>query len=153
MQQTDKYQFKLIEGTDAFSPQPLNENMEQVEQALTELESSLLGNLGTIGQNLRVEAGSYVGTGGYGESQPNTLTFQLHPVVVMVALTTAATGAPPMVLMRPAPSASCQLGGVAYGVFLTWGEHSVQWYVNGDGSAYHQGNSNGVTYHYIALGY
>ena len=145
MQQTDKYQFKLIEGTDAFSPQPLNENMEQVEQALSELESSLLGNLGTIGQNLRVEAGSYVGTGGYGESQPNTLTFQRHPVEVMVALTTAATRAPPMVLTRPAPSARCQLGGGASGVFPPWGDQRVQGYGYGDGRAYHKANSNGVT--------
>ena len=34
MQQTSKYQFKLIEGTDDFSPTPLNDNMEKVEEAL-----------------------------------------------------------------------------------------------------------------------
>ena len=31
MQQTSKYQFKLIEGTDDFSPGPLNDNMEMVD--------------------------------------------------------------------------------------------------------------------------
>ncbi len=31
MQQTGKYQFNLIETSDAFSPDPLNENMEKVE--------------------------------------------------------------------------------------------------------------------------
>lgn len=34
MQQTEKYQLNLIEKTDTFSPDPLNENMEKVEAAL-----------------------------------------------------------------------------------------------------------------------
>ena len=41
MQQTTKYQFKLIEGSDDFSPQPLNDNVEKVEEALMELETGL----------------------------------------------------------------------------------------------------------------
>ena len=34
MQQTTKYQFNLIETSDTFSPDPLNQNMEKVESAL-----------------------------------------------------------------------------------------------------------------------
>ena len=34
MQQTTKYQFNLVDATDDFSPDPLNQNMEKVEEAL-----------------------------------------------------------------------------------------------------------------------
>lgn len=37
MQQTTNYKLNLIEKTDTFSPDPLNENMEKVEGALTQL--------------------------------------------------------------------------------------------------------------------
>ena len=48
MQQTTKYQFKLIEGSDDFSPQPLNDNVEKVEQALQALETSVAQDLETL---------------------------------------------------------------------------------------------------------
>ena len=41
MQQTTKYQFKLIEGSDDFSPQPLNDNVEKVEDVLSGMESTM----------------------------------------------------------------------------------------------------------------
>ena len=41
MQQTTKYQFKLIEGSDDFSPQPLNDNVEKIENALEGMEEAL----------------------------------------------------------------------------------------------------------------
>ena len=48
MQQTTKYQFKLIEGSDDFSPQPLNDNAEKVEEALQALETSVRQDLETL---------------------------------------------------------------------------------------------------------
>ena len=41
MQQTTKYQFKLIEGSDDFSPQPLNDNVEKVEEVLGDMEDAM----------------------------------------------------------------------------------------------------------------
>ena len=38
MQHTDKYKLDLIEKTDAFSPDPLNQNMEKVEAVLSTLD-------------------------------------------------------------------------------------------------------------------
>lgn len=35
MQQTEKYQFNLIEPSDVFSPEPLNQNMEKTEEQFT----------------------------------------------------------------------------------------------------------------------
>ena len=40
MQQTSKYQFNLVESGDAFSPAPLNDNMEKVEAALENAEAA-----------------------------------------------------------------------------------------------------------------
>ena len=40
MQQTSKYQFNLVEGSDDFSPTPLNQNMEKVEELLSELSTA-----------------------------------------------------------------------------------------------------------------
>lgn len=37
MKQTQQHQFNLIETTDTFSPEPLNQNMETLEQALSQL--------------------------------------------------------------------------------------------------------------------
>lgn len=37
MKYTEKHKFNLIETTDTFSPEPLNQNMETLEQALGEL--------------------------------------------------------------------------------------------------------------------
>ena len=41
MQQTSKYQFNLVEGSDDFSPTPLNQNMEKVEEALEGMETAI----------------------------------------------------------------------------------------------------------------
>ena len=51
MQQTETYKLNLMEGSDTFSPQPLNENMEAIEGVLKELASD------------RVIVGSYTGDG------------------------------------------------------------------------------------------
>ena len=152
MQQTSKYQFNLVEGGDDFSPTPLNQNMEKVEQELSGLASSVMANLGTIGHNLRVETGSYTGTGTYGQNHPNRLTFSLYPLVVMIVCASRNYAMPPCTMMRPAPCSVFVAGSTGALVMpLTWQEHGVSWYASA--SATDQGNEEGATYHWIALGY
>ena len=50
MQQTTKYQFNLVDATDDFSPTPLNQNMEKVEEELDSLTSALTQGLGGLGE-------------------------------------------------------------------------------------------------------
>ena len=57
MQQTTKYQFKLIEGSDDFSPQPLNDNVEKVEELISGVEAAYTPD------NKPYVAGSYTGNG------------------------------------------------------------------------------------------
>ena len=75
MQQTTKYQFKLIEGSDDFSTQPLNDNVEKVEELLTELETAYSPN------NKPFVVGRYQGTG---SSAPTTVTLGFRPSMLII---------------------------------------------------------------------
>lgn len=98
MQHTSKYQFKLIEGTDDFSPAPLNQNAQKTETLLAGMEEDLAAledsvdsqlaavtaALGTGGSNARVTYGSYTGTGTYGSDNPITLNCPFKPLAVVI---------------------------------------------------------------------
>lgn len=148
MQQTSKYQFKLIEGTDSFSPGPINDNMEKVEEqfeAVEEKFSEVMTNLGSGGNTARISCGSYVGTGTYGAGNPNTLTFGFRPLLLI-------WGDPvydqytTVVCMRGRDNQPGPNGRIT----TIWGNNSVSWYHNS--SAQEQANSSGVSYPYVAIG-
>lgn len=148
MQHTSKYQFKLIEGTDSFLPGPLNDNMEMVEEQFEAVEeefSEVMTNLGSGGNTARIIYGSYVGTGTYGAGNPNTLTFDFRPLLLI-------WGDPvydqytTVVCMRGRDNQPGPNGRIA----TIWGNNSVSWYHNS--SAQEQANSDGITYHYVAIG-
>ena len=81
MQQTNQYKFNLIESGDQFSPAPLNENMEKVEEVLGELQQKI-----AFAGNCKKFTGTYVGTGTYGSvSDATTLTFSEAPQLVIVS--------------------------------------------------------------------
>ena len=178
MQQTTKYQFKLIEGSDDFSPQPLNDNVEKVEEELAILDSALsqglealnnalvqglenaendmnsnlanvMSNLGSKGKNARIAWGSYRGTGRNGSYFPNSLTFDFYPVVIFLGCENGAPGASwPGVFLR-----GCDIGhpDSEYGSnHLTWSEKGVSWYSPTDEVV--QCNQ-ALTYYYVVLGY
>ena len=148
MQHTSKYQFKLIEGTDSFSPGPLNDNMEMVEEQFEAVEeefSEVMTNLGSGGNTARISCGSYVGTGTYGAGNPNTLTFDFRPLLLI-------WGDPvydqytTVVCMRGRDNQPGPNGRIT----TIWGNNSVSWYHNS--SAQEQANSSGVSYPYVAIG-
>ena len=177
MQQTSKYQFKLIEGTDDFSPTPLNDNMEKVEDALEALDASVaeqLGDvedamdtleagvesslanltaaLGTGGHTCRMAYGTYTGSGQYGENHPNSLTFDFTPVLIIIGTVgSVETEAFPGMLFR-----GMNMGHSVYTygdspLYTTWTDHGVSWY-SAD-STHYQMSLNNTPYQYIALGY
>lgn len=101
---------------------------------------------------VNIETGSYVGTGTYGESNPNTLTFGFTPKLVIIV-----AGEAPLDQMGTFVY-NAPYGVSFYGlsqshlisVVLTWGENTVQFY-NTD-TAGRQLNQNGITYYYVAIG-
>ena len=150
MQQTSKYQFKLIEGTDDFSPTPLNDNMEKVEEKLSELNDTVTQHaaaIGTGGHTCRIAFGSYQGSGTYGAGSPNSLSFDFYPVLVMLqGVGMPSTGA----LLRGSGMGdhTWQGGGP---MTVAWTNNSVSWYSE-ESSAF-QSNISGIAYFYVAVGY
>lgn len=73
MKQTQQHQFNLIETTDTFSPEPLNQNMETLEQALSELagrndagdaQAAALAKRVTALEGHYFRTGTFTGNGG-----------------------------------------------------------------------------------------
>ena len=89
MQQTTKYQFKLIEGSDDFSPQPLNDNVEKVEQALTEFEAAL-ETVQDATEVLPYVTGTYTGDG---STTDRTITLGFKPKFVIISGSSRSTSA------------------------------------------------------------
>lgn len=105
----------------------------------------------------RLETGHYTGTGTYGASNPNSLTFEfpLKAVFIYVPGTSGGNQAnydPSPFLMIPGVTKMVTYG---YGgnssttVTVEWGTNSVAWY---GATASIQLNDSAITYHYLALG-
>ena len=152
MQQTSKYQFNLIEGTDDFSPTPLNDNMEKVEEELSELNDTVAQHtaaIGTGGHNCRIAFGSYTGNGLYGEEHPNRLEFDFTPMLVLIGVGEGSY--PCSHFLRPA-NGSCSA--LNYPMKVLWEGSAVGWHVNTTTNPdINQMNTSGTVYHYVAIGY
>lgn len=100
----------------------------------------------------KIETGSYVGTGTYGASNPNTLTFGFKPKMVIISVNGTSTYGGAIFMYGQTRSSYT---GVAYNVetsympILTWNENSVSWYSTH--RAYYQLNET-YTYNYLAIG-
>ena len=108
---------------------------------------------------VKMETGSYVGTGTYGQSNPNTLTFPFEPKVVFIG---DATSSPSTLyygtytpLIRGVKTAISQIakGDAKDVLYVSWNGNTVSYYSNG-GTDFvkSQLNNTGVTYNYVAIG-
>lgn len=102
-----------------------------------------------------VEIGSYVGTGAYGEANPNSLTFDFRPIVVYIS----SGGNEGMFLININNCVSyvgITTHTIGYLVNCIFNENSVSWYStdtdNATRAAISQGNLTGSTYTYFAIG-
>ena len=157
MQQTETYKLNLIEGSDTFSPQPLNENAEKTETILTELANSI-----SQAGNCKSATGSYVGTGSYGINNPNVIQFNFEPQMVIVytvpyygphactAYTGGAFSTTHQVFLSGGNRFYVYDGGES-STYFTLNGGTLSWYTTGE-KANHQMNGSGTTYHYIAIG-
>lgn len=105
--------------------------------------------LGQLGGGVRIEVGSYVGTGTYGSSNPNSLTFGFNPKLVIIA--------PPSfrncftwVHGTDKVGTSLDGDGPGYGCYTSLSGKTLSYYA--DKSQSSQMNSNGLIYNYIAIG-
>ena len=109
--------------------------------------------LGQIGNKAQIATGSYVGTGTWGESNPNTLTFDFKPSLVIIA---------PSSTDYQAQTSGIYIWGNALMPTISSNEgvnnivsvdgNTMTWYAAGNLNA-DQGQFNiNITYYYIALG-
>ena len=151
MQHTPKYALNLIDPSDEFLPDPLNQNMETVETQLqareaaeAALDTKFSAAIGSGGKNARIAWGSYVGTGESGKEHPSTLTFDFKPHLVLVSCSEGAMG--PRWFLRP----------VLENNFMefTWGENSVTWIARSSEANINRDQYNlaGTDYYWAAIG-
>ena len=106
---------------------------------------------------IKIETGSYTGTGTYGASNPNTLTFSFEPKIVFINAIPASYNGLILPFISPCRSAltiSTKLGDGAR-IDVAWHgqnstpENSVSWHgISSD----LQMNQTGLDYQYVALG-
>lgn len=111
-----------------------------------------MGNLAANGV-ARAETGSYVGTGTYGEDNPNSLTFGFEPK--MVLFTTSGGLTPGDGYWNDGgiwtEGASRILVGNWRNAYFTRDGNTLSWYTDTENAAY-QFNTSGKTYYYLAIG-
>ena len=97
---------------------------------------------------VKIEAGSYVGTGTYGQSNPTTLTFPFEPKVVFVVGSDSLAGQS-LAMIHPSNFAFSVVNATNQIFSITWDGNSVSYFGTSDGRQFNQA---GKTYCYVALG-
>nr|DAF98439.1 MAG TPA: hypothetical protein [Siphoviridae sp. ctwfx1] len=106
--------------------------------------------LGQLGDKVRIATGSYTGTGTYGSSNPNSLTFSFPPEFLVVSPNQESYR---LFLVRGmTKSNTSPTGGSDGNVAVAWDGSTVSWYGDSTGDAYLQLNRRGTPYFYFAIG-
>ena len=103
--------------------------------------------LGKLGDKVRVQVVSYVGTGTYGDSNPNSLTFDFVPKIVIVQQQDNTTKHFFAIYGTKSASTDYHYG---YSVDVQWMGKTLQWHSYN--SYTEQLNEGGITYLSIAIG-
>ena len=150
MQQTTKYQFKLIEGSDDFSPQPLNDNVEKMEEVLTELDTAIVVVQSAMDEvadaftptNMPYVTGSYTGDG---STTNRTINLGFKPKLVIITGTSRSSSYEAEALTRFALIGPSGASGTIADMT------STGFVVKNSGFQYPQLNVNGCAYAYVAF--
>lgn len=123
--------------------------------------TDVLGNLisipvDQIKDGVKIATGSYTGTGTYGSSNPNSLTFEFEPKIIYIKETDYRDNIPTggFIWVNPSTDGISYYGGGgspnAWGhVVITWGK-TVTWY--NENSYLYQINQGNTSYTYFAIG-
>lgn len=94
---------------------------------------------------VRMKTGNYTGTGVYGSSTPNTLSFDFEPKLLIISGGTLG-----MTVILTYKSNGYTVAGSTQINGITWGSSSVSWY--SITSTSYQLNDSGGTYYYVCIG-
>lgn len=108
--------------------------------------------LALIGDKLKAETGSYVGTGTYGSANPNTLTFSFAPKLVIIQPSSGSAYGP-MFVRNGVTATAVNYHDTSQTSTVTWsnGGKTLSWYTQSNMVAF-QLNTNNYVYIYIAIG-
>ena len=142
-------------GTDNFDMATFNNMISQINNGVNSEISDVLAQLGT---KAKIETGSYTGTGTYGSANPNSLTFDFEPKLVIISSESLTIGygstitQPDWKLWIGQPNAYVGYNnGNVKDTYKVEG-NKFSWYNLSYGSATMQLNYSGKTYYYIAIG-
>ena len=158
MQQTDKYQFNLIETSDPFSPEPLNENTRALEAQLSSLSAAKADQTALTAETaarealdaarLRYKLDSYKGT----DAKTVRLEFDFKPLLLIVtAQGNYLYGGHPWIRGAKYGRAYFYTG-TARLVSPVWEDRAVQWDNYTSTNAMDWLNDASTTYNYLAIG-
>ena len=102
-----------------------------------------------MGFPAQIYMGSYVGTGTYGQSNPNTLTFPFEPKVILVQEQNTSLMYSFYAVKGTQRTTTNYLNSLG-DIMLNWDENSVSWYSKNTVDV--QLNHSGYNYNYIAIG-
>lgn len=111
---------------------------------------------------VKIQTGTYEGTGTYGQSNPNSLTFEFEPKLIIVHMVFGATSGVArgsLIFIWPSPYNSLCLYSefdgtgpsvTMYPITASFSDNTVTWYSEKD--AYVQGNASGLPISYTVFG-
>ena len=150
-QQTPNYRLSRWAGTDRILVEEFNDNWDKIDTALksnADGVAALQTALASCG-NCKIVYGTYTGTGKAGSANPNKLTFDGKPVLVIVQAQSNTTDFDfHLRLVRGCGWAVGDRGNYSYTNSVAWGENYVSWY---NDKAETQFNLQNSVYSYIAL--
>lgn len=103
---------------------------------------------GKISNISKIQKGTYVGTGKYGANNPNTLTFNFKPTLVMIFGTDLYGGLEPLCLVQGITD-SYYGSSTNTDTHMTWEGNSVTWYTTFNAGTQ---RNEAHTYWYVAIG-
>lgn len=127
----------------------------------------LIQNWGAFDASLKIATGNYVGTGTYGQNNPNTLTFDFEPKILFIQtsdlMASTNNNSYNMYFIYGAPRRITYVSSTAspdenhtIKIYTVWNSDNVSWYaVGGNNIIIHaedQLNEQNITYYYVAIG-
>ena len=145
MQQTTNYQLNQWDAEDRILRADFNSDNAKTDAALAAIRNIVP----------QIAVGSYMGTGTKGSDNPNTLTFDFPPKLVIVAIDNTNSLEAGTLFIRGQTKSPGVGSFTSSGSFLdltiSWDGNSLSWYTSAS-SAADQMNIGGSTYCYFAIG-
>ena len=139
MRETSNYKLSQWDKTDRIQMEDFNADNSKVDAALAAQAAALTAGLATKG-NCRIERYTYVGTGTYGKSAPNSMTFAERPLLMVLLSTTEH-----MIFHKDSADIMRNQG---YNFYVNWSDNTFSWYSESDARQF---NISGQTYIMIAF--